>query len=123
MLPERLDGPAHAEHPVVLERRAEVLQPVGVGHGVVVDERHDVPRRQRDTGVAGAGKATRPRVGRDSHIRAVHNPGVVAQPLEQNVVVIDHDDDLERWSRLLLHRRDGGQQVAPSSFGVRTDDD
>ena len=114
--PERIDGSADADHTRGVVSN-ETLEPVGLGHRVVVDEGDEACVRGRDSGVA---RARQPR--RICVCERGRRGELGADTLEQSRVVVDDDDDLE-WQQGL--RRDGfhrTDEVLPPSLGVRADD-
>ena len=94
-------------------------QPAGLGHGVVVEEDHDRPAGVADAGVARTRQAA-PLLVRDHPDRRAP---LGAGPAEEVLIMIDHENHLERRRRLLQHRPDGLAQDRPAPFGVGADDD
>jgi hypothetical protein len=96
----------------------EALEPVGLGLGVVVDERHDRALRDHDAGVASPGKAAGTVVF-DHH----HGGKAPTRRREQLGVVVDHHDDFEGSDGLPAERGDAGSKPAPTLGGVGGDHD
>ena len=94
-------------------------QPAGLGHGVVVEEDHDRPAGVADAGVARTRQAAALLVRDHPDRRAPLGAG----PAEEVLIMIDHENHLERRRRLPQHRPDGLAQDRPAPFGVGADDD
>jgi len=82
-------------------------QPVGVGHGIVVQEGDHVAGGHLDAGVLAPGQPPLVPV-LDDHYVGQNGP----QPAVEVGIVVDNDDDL-LWRRPLApNRRYGGEDVA-----------
>jgi hypothetical protein len=86
--PDRHRAPADRHDPRIGVRLGEAVEPVALGHGVVVEEGDDLAARGGDPGVAAGGQAAGARVGEHPHV-----PGLLvllAQAVQEGLVVV-HD--------------------------------
>jgi len=112
-LPTRQNAPAGGDDVRIVEGLFELVQPVGFGRCVVVDESHQVTGRGRDAGVARRGHAA-PRAQNQLDVARLDR----AQLLEQRRVGVDHHDDFVRI--VGTQTLDALEEQCEPPVGVRT---